>query len=168
MYSSAPNTYTWREKGDPMPVLKASRSAKINLLGAVELSSGAVTVEEVAGYTTHQEVLNFIETLGGQATEACPVYVFLDNASIHKHHHIQSKRLAWASQHLYLFHLPIYSPHLNEMERVWKHLKYHLLRRRHYSSLLELCQDIFRLLASFVLPCSPIWLEEFDGPQAAA
>lgn len=73
VWCSSRNTYTWRDIGQPLEVKKAPRGQKINLIGAVEIGSGTVTVEEVPGYTTHKEVLDFLERLGQGASEDCPV-----------------------------------------------------------------------------------------------
>lgn len=120
------------------------------MLGAVEVGSGQVTVTEVPGHTTHQNVLDFLDVLSQQASEQCPVHVWLDNASIHRHHLIQEKRLLWAQRHFYVCYLTPYSPELNDMERVWKKLKYQLLRRRFYTSVQELRQDVLEILGAYV------------------
>ena len=150
MYSTAPNTYCWRPVDDPLKVPKAPRGEKINLLGAVEVGSGEVKVTEVEGNTTHQEVLDFLEELSQDATEDCPVCVWMDNASIHRHHAILEKRPSWAEKHFFVFYLTPYSPELNDMERVWQQLKYLLLRRRFYKSVTELRRDVFEVLRAYV------------------
>ncbi|CAE6877227.1 hypothetical protein R75465_08681 [Paraburkholderia aspalathi] len=54
--------------------------------------------------------------------------VVLDNASIH--HNIDQETIdRWfLDHHMVLFYLPPYSPELNLIEIVWKHVKYHWRR----------------------------------------
>lgn len=133
-----------------MKVPKAPRREKINLLGAVEVGIGEVRVTEVPGHTTHREVLNFLESLSQQASEQCPVHVWLDNASIHRHQNIREQRSIWAQRHFFVWYLTPYSPELNDMERVWAKLKYLLLKRRFYPSVRELREDVMQILATYV------------------
>ena len=151
-----------------MCIKKAPKSQKINLLGAVEAGSGEIVVEEVEGNTTHAEVFSFLEKLGEDATKECPVFVLLDQASYHTHKKILEERMVWAKRHFYVFYLPTYSPHLNDMERVWKHLKYHLLRRRFYKNVTELRQDVFSKLKEFFYSSSVPSVDELLAKELYA
>ena len=51
----------------------------------------------------------------------------LDNASIHRYRLVQVKRKNWLAQHLILYFLPPYSPHLNVIESFWQKVKYEWL-----------------------------------------
>jgi transposase len=59
--------------------------------------------------------------------------VVLDNAIIHRSKEIRRCLLRWESLGLYLFYLPIYSPHLNIAEILWRKLKYEWLRSEDYA-----------------------------------
>jgi transposase len=53
-----------------------------------------------------------------------PMVIVLDNASIH-HGISDATRQRWLLEHkVILFYLPAYSPELNMIEIVWRHLKY--------------------------------------------
>ncbi|NUY05873.1 transposase [Paraburkholderia youngii] len=53
-----------------------------------------------------------------------PTVIVLDNASIH-HGISEETRQRWLLEHkTVLFYLPAYSPELNMIEIVWRHLKY--------------------------------------------
>lgn len=54
--------------------------------------------------------------------------VVLDNAAIHKTHKIKERLLFWQNRGLFLFFLPPYSPQLNIIEILWRHLKYHWIK----------------------------------------
>jgi len=54
--------------------------------------------------------------------------VVLDNAPPHVAKQVQERRPFWQKRGLFLFYLPSYSPHLNIVEVLWRHLKYQWLR----------------------------------------
>jgi transposase len=56
----------------------------------------------------------------------------LDNASIHTSEQLQAQISHWAKQGLILKFLPKYSPELNLIEILWKHIKYYWLTFRAY------------------------------------
>lgn len=51
-----------------------------------------------------------------------PTVVVLDNASVHQGE-VRKRRAAWEAKGLYIFYLPVYSPHLNLAETLWRKLK---------------------------------------------
>jgi transposase len=60
--------------------------------------------------------------------------VVLDNARIHCSRQMRQRQVTWQTRGLFIFYLPIYSPHLNIAETVWRKLKYEWLSAEHYSS----------------------------------
>lgn len=53
--------------------------------------------------------------------------VVIDNASIHHSELFNSKIGDWEKKNLFLLYLPPYSPELNKIEILWKHIKYYWL-----------------------------------------
>ncbi len=60
--------------------------------------------------------------------------VVLDNARIHTGKQISERIECWQRRGLFIFYLPIYSPHLNIAEIVWRKLKYEWLTPEEYAS----------------------------------
>jgi transposase len=50
--------------------------------------------------------------------------VVLDNAPIHRSRKFQAKITSWARRNLLIYFLPPYSPELNLIEILWKHIKH--------------------------------------------
>lgn len=61
-----------------------------------------------------------------------PTVVVLDNASVHTAAKVKKQLESWQQRGLFLFYLPVYSPHLNIAERLWKELKARWLRPQDY------------------------------------
>ena len=60
--------------------------------------------------------------------------VVLDNARIHSGKQITERIAVWQRRGLFIVYLPIYSPHLNIAETVWRKLKYEWLSAEDYLS----------------------------------
>jgi len=61
-----------------------------------------------------------------------PTVVVLDNARVHTAAKVKRQLEAWQRRGLFLFYLPVYSPHLNIAERLWKELKARWLKPQDY------------------------------------
>lgn len=61
-----------------------------------------------------------------------PTVVILDNAKIHHSKLFKSWMPYWQSRGLYFFYLPPYSPQLNIIEILWRHIKQRWLRAQDY------------------------------------
>jgi len=61
-----------------------------------------------------------------------PTVVVLDNARVHTANKVKKQLEVWQQRGLYLFYLPVYSPHLNIAERLWKELKARCLKPQDY------------------------------------
>ena len=68
--------------------------------------------------------------------------VVIDNASIHTSDQFEENILKWKEQELFLKFLPSYSPELNKIEILWKHIKYHWLDFKAYSSFTNLVRHV--------------------------
>ncbi len=71
----------------------------------------------------------FIEHLNGKK-----VFVILDNASTHTSNLFMEEAEKWKEKGLELIYLTPYSPHLNKIEILWKHIKYFWLKPKDYLS----------------------------------
>ncbi|MGV3585469.1 MAG: IS630 family transposase [Adhaeribacter sp.] len=61
-----------------------------------------------------------------------PTVVVLDNARVHTADKVKKQLQIWQQRGLFLFYLPVYSPHLNIAERLWKELKARWLKPQDY------------------------------------
>lgn len=72
----------------------------------------------------------------------------LDNAPAHRAKRVQERREFWQQRGLFLFYLPVYSPHLNIAEVLWRKLKYQWLRPQDYLQTQELFYQVRQALAA--------------------
>lgn len=73
--------------------------------------------------------------------------VVLDNAPVHQGL-VQERRGSWEAKGLYVFFLPVYSPHLNIAEVLWKKLKYEWLQAGDYAEKELLCYRVWQALTA--------------------
>jgi transposase len=76
--------------------------------------------------------------------------VVLDNAPVHQKE-VRKRRASWEARGLYVFFLPVYSPHLNIAEVLWRKLKYEWLCGEDYEDYEEkslLCYRVWQCLAA--------------------
>lgn len=71
----------------------------------------------------------------------------LSNASVHRAQAIKGKRAEWKKRGLRLLFLPLYCPHLNRIETLWRLTKYRWLAPEAYQSFKGLCQSVTSILA---------------------
>lgn len=79
------------------------------------------------------------------------IVLVLDNASSHKSHKV-IEFVAKHQKRLELLYLPSYSPDLNPIERVWKHLRYHVTHNVYFETLEALENAIISYLKEHFKP----------------
>lgn len=78
-----------------------------------------------------------------------PTVLVLDNAPVHRSKLFKAALDTWQAQGLYVFFLPAYSPHLNQIETLWRKMKYEWLETVAYVSYESLKTAVTRLLTDF-------------------
>ena len=74
--------------------------------------------------------------------------VVLDNASIHTSEEFEERLPYWKKQGLILKYLPPYSPELNLIEILWRHIKYRWLPFSAYQCLNALSEALENILSN--------------------
>lgn len=72
--------------------------------------------------------------LGALPRAKVPRVVVLDNASLHTSRIVRRARAGLAAAGIYLYFLPPYAPELNEIEPVFRQVKYQEIPQRSHSS----------------------------------
>jgi transposase len=113
-----------------MSVSAAGEDERIAIYGALDYASGQV-LSQTAASKNGLGFAAFLEQIAQTWPEQILVLV-LDNASYHRS---APMRTWWAAQEgrVLPFWLPIYAPHLNLLERVWRFLKQKLARHRFWA-----------------------------------
>ncbi len=71
-----------------------------------------------------------------------PLYVVLDNYSVHHSQALQDAEAALNAAGIYLVYLPAYSPELSRIEPLWQTTKHHEMPQRSFRSLGELKEAV--------------------------
>jgi transposase len=82
--------------------------------------------------------------LGALPWSKRPRVVVLDNAGLHTGRIVREARRRLARRGIYLYYLPPYSPELNEIEPVFRQVKYQEMPRRTYTSRVDLREAVER------------------------
>lgn len=109
------------------------KGKNINVFGLLNANGKQLFTFDVEGSIKAEFVISAIETFIAKINK--PTVLILDNAKIHHAKILQAKINDWEQKGLYIFYLPAYSPHLNRIERVWRHTKYFWLNPKDYESL---------------------------------
>ena len=104
-----------------------SGRSRYNVLGALNFVTKKMTVVTNDGYITALEVCEILRKIAVEYVET-PIYLILDNARYQKCKIVTDLALELG---IHLTYIPPYSPNLNLIERLWKHVK-GKLRTRYY------------------------------------
>ncbi|RKE37472.1 transposase [Paraburkholderia sp. BL23I1N1] len=121
-HGSPPVQRSWSPRGLPHQV-EPNHHCRRSVIGALDFGENTLIHAAHSGTIKAPNVEHFIDgVLAGAAS--MPTVIVLDNASIH-HAINEATRQRWLLEHkTVLFYLPAYSPELNMIEIVWRHLKY--------------------------------------------
>lgn len=120
--------YGWQFR-DEKVYMPSDKGVGINLFGLISRSNRLV-FEMTSERITGEFVIGQMEKLLDNLEK--PTVVVLDNASAHRNKKIRERIPYWETRGLYIFYLPIYSPHLNLAEILWRKLKYEWLSPADY------------------------------------
>lgn len=137
--------YGWQPIGEQLTI-RSSKDRVTNLFGLLT-RKGKLKV-----YSTSQSINSdfIIECIDEVATTISKETVLvMDNAPWHKSQKVLDKQKEWNEKNLYLFFLPIYSPHLNLIETLWRKIKYEWLKAKDYESAKKLREAIFNIIRKY-------------------
>lgn len=120
---------TWAKRGTTLRVEAPGKAIKRALFGARLHGRGQLIVQSAA-HKNSAAFCRFLTHLKPRA-QGKPVYLVLDNGSIHTSHQTRAA-LAAAESWLTVEWLPSYAPELNDIERDWRHLKCHYLAHQSF------------------------------------
>ena len=106
----------WIKKGVDKPIAQTASRTRVNVMGAIELSTMKVVSccpEQVNGVTT----VSFFDQLKEAYPNAPKIHIILDNSGYHRCQLVKDTAI---EKNIHLHYLPPYSPNLNPIERLWK------------------------------------------------
>lgn len=177
-----PTGYTWaRERVRPVVPYEAPQGRRVNVLGAlVPLGSQRrLAYTSRVGKLDSAAFLAFLwHDLGRMATPLGEVpagfrrarrcVVVLDNYSVHHSQVVKGALPSLAAAGIELFYLPSYSPELNLIEGLWRHVKHEDLPTRSYATAHALQAAVEQALDQHAQTLAhPATLPTRDLPEAA-
>ena len=156
-----PNGYTWAREGVRAIVpYEAPEGRRVNVIGSLVPFGDQPRLVYRSRTTSFKgpDVLEFVwHDVGGLTTPVGmvppgyrrerPCVVVMDNYSVHKSKEIKEQAAALEAVGIELFYLPPYSPELNEIEGLWRHLKHEEMPVRSYTTADALQQAVETALA---------------------
>lgn len=109
-------SYGWIKKGVNKPIATTASRTRVNIIGAIELKTMAVTNEFVETVNA-DSIKSFFEKLRKTYPQAEKLHIILDQSGYHRSHAVKEAALVY---NIELHYLPPYSPNLNPIERLWK------------------------------------------------
>jgi transposase len=106
----------WIKKGVDKPLAQTASRTRINVMGAIELSTMNI-VSCRPEYVNAQTTVAFFEQLKTNYPDAPKIHIILDQSGYHRSQLVRDSAL---ERNIELHYLPPYSPNLNSIERLWK------------------------------------------------
>lgn len=125
-FSNIPNIqYGWSPAGQPHLIDASAPRKRANVIGAMSWPDQALHYQLLTHSTKREHIVEFLNVLAKKCDSSMPNIVVMDNATIH-HNFDREDLIRWAAIHnMFIVYLPPYSPELNPIEILWKHIKYH-------------------------------------------
>jgi transposase len=129
-----PVAYSWCLPGRRKRVpYEAPQGRRVNAMAAYRPYGGAPRLDVFTAERTW-DAYDFLAFVRALPWAAVPRVVVLDNASLHTSKVVRSARRSLAAAGTYLYFLPPYSPELNEIEPVFRQVKYQGIPVRSHTS----------------------------------
>lgn len=135
--------YAWQPIGETI-VIPSAKSRRLNVLGFMDYE-GQLEPFVFEGAISTNEVIACFNLVAENLSK--PTHVVLDNASIHKSALFKEQIAGWEKKGLFVKYIPAYSPELNLIEILWKHIKYFWLpfsAYENFNTLKKCLDDVLR------------------------
>ena len=145
-FSLASNVpYSWVKKGETKEI-PSQKGGTLNVFGLLNLS-GELTSYQTTYNVNSQMVIEWIDDFCSTIQKL--TVVVLDNASWHKSKEFIAKIEEWENLGLFIVYLPVYSPHLNPTEILWRKMKYYWLKPEDFLTQEDLHSAINHILKHY-------------------
>jgi len=126
--------------------IPSQKGSNLNVFGLLNLQ-GDLTSYQTTRKVNSDQIIEWLNDFA--STIEIPTVVVLDNAPWHTSNAVEEMIMEWEEKELFIFRLPIYSPHLNKAETLWRKMKYEWLKPEAFSSKENLHQAINNILTNY-------------------
>jgi transposase len=120
--------YGWIKKGVRKEIPANTGRARINLSGAIDVTSHKILIQEDQTLNA-ESTIEFFQNIEKAYPDKQKIHVFCDNAPYYRNKKV--KKYLELSK-IVLHFLPPYSPNLNPIERLWKWMKERVIYNTYY------------------------------------
>lgn len=132
-YANMPTGYAWVKKGEekliPQNIMP---ECKMNVLGLYNYAKESLSYSYTTSNIDSEMFINLFEIAKSHSDK--PVFVVIDNYSVHKSKITAQKMQEWNKEGIFFYFLPPYSPELNKIENIWRHVKYNKIKQRSFKT----------------------------------
>ena len=121
----------WIRKGKEYEVKTNSGRQRVNINGAIEMKTLNV-VSRSCKRVNGSSMCDLLRAIRLKHPKAKKIYLILDNAPYNKSNQVRDLARELKIKILYL---PVYSPNLNPIERLWKFMKKEVMANRYFPDL---------------------------------
>lgn len=117
-----PVNYSWIKKWQQKHIPKVNNSnIKINVLGLFNYKKQEMAYSTTQDKMDSEMFINLFDIT--KPKSKVPVYIVLDNYSIHTSNKTKKKRIEWEKENIFFYHIPPSCPELKLIEGKWKKFK---------------------------------------------
>lgn len=120
----------WIRKGKDKPIAQTASKVRVNITGAIELSTMKITSSE-PDFVNAETTVEFLKKLKEKYSSAPKIHFILDQSGYHTSKLV--KEFA-ENESIVLHYLPPYSPNLNPIERLWKVMNENVRNNKFFKS----------------------------------
>ena len=135
--------YGWQFPGEHVAT-RPRHSQRLNVLGLFNAPTNELHTAAREGSVDAAFVIDTLDAWG--ATRTRPTVLVLDNARLHHAAAFQARLQDGEDRDVHIFYLPTYSPHLNNIETLWRKVKYEWLRPEAYADFKTLKTAVWHIL----------------------
>ena len=135
--------YGWQFPGEHVAT-QPRHSQRFNVLGLFNATTNDLHTAAREGTVDAAFVIDTLDAW--VATRTRPTVLVLDNARLHHTAAFQARLQDWEDRDVHIFYLPTYSPHLNNIETLWRKVKYEWLRPEAYADFKTLKTAVWHIL----------------------
>lgn len=131
-------TSGWIKKGMDKLISTTASRTRLNLFGSINLLTMSVTINQYKTINSDTLESHFLQ-LKTKYKTANKIHLFVDNGA----YNTSAKTLESAKKYgITLHHLPVYSPNLNPIERLWKVMNEYVRNNRFFKTAGEFKKEI--------------------------
>lgn len=128
-----PVNYSWIKKGQQKHIPKINKpSVKANILGLLDYKEDEMTYSTTPNKMDSEVFIGLFNIT--KPKSKVPVYIVLDNNTIHTSKLTKKKRIEWEKENIFFYFITPNSPELNLIEGKWRILKHNRMQKRFFDN----------------------------------